>query len=35
VQNHRSISMKKELAATLAHVFGGPPDNIPAAYGDQ
>ena len=35
VQNHRSVSMKQELNATLAHVFDGTPDATPAAYGEQ
>ena len=35
VQNHRSVSMKKEVLTTLAHVFSGNPDATPAAFGDQ
>jgi hypothetical protein len=35
VQNHRSISIKHELSATLAHVFSETPDATPAAFGGQ
>ncbi len=34
VQNHRSINMKKEIGATLAHVFGDRREPAPAAFGD-
>ncbi len=34
LQNHRSINMKKELGATLAHVFGDRSEPAPASYGD-
>lgn len=35
IQNARSVSMKKEVAATLAQIFSGNCDNINAAIGGQ